>query len=299
MRINPDSTSWLMNILSNAQEQEQLALRQMSSGRRVQIASDDPAASAALSVNLQEQSRQDQYLQSISSVREMLSASDSALNGVVEALTRAVTVGVEGATGTVSATDRISLANEIDGIRDQVLSQANTTFHGIALFAGTNITEVPFVVDASNLSGITYQGNSEVNQVLIGDGHAIPTGVAGDSLFMDPAANVFGALKGLSEALKGNDADSVATATNQVRAALTHISNLRVTYGSGLNQLQSDEQFLRSSNLQAQTRENDLAGVDPAEAITQMQQAQYARDATLAAIARTQHSSLLDYLSSV
>jgi flagellin-like hook-associated protein FlgL len=43
-------------------------------------------------------------------------------------------------------------------------------------------------------------------------------------------------------------------------------------------------------------RENDLVGVDPAEAIAQMQQAQYARDATLAAVARSQQVSLLDYL---
>ena len=285
-----------MNILSNAQEEEQAALRQMSSGRRVQVASDDPAASAALSVNLQEQSRQDQYLQSVSSVREMLSASDSALSGVVEVLTRAVTVGVEGATGTVSANDRLSLANEIDGIRDQVLSLANTSFHGIHLFAGTNMTTQPFVLDTSSASGVTYKGNQQVNRVLIGEGHAIPIGVAGDSLFADPTSNVFGALANLSNSLKSNDAIGVATATNQVRDALSHVSSLRVTYGSGLSQLDSDEAFLRSAKVQAQTRENDLVGVDPAEAITQMQQAQYARDATLAAMARTQQVSLLDYL---
>lgn len=296
MRINPDSTNWLMDILSNAREQQQAALRQMSSGRRVQVASDDPAASAAVSVSLQEQSRQDQYLQSISSVRQMLSASDSALSGVVEALTRAVTVGVEGATGTVSASDRISLANEVDGIRGQVLNQANTTFNGIYLFAGTKVTTRPFELDTNNTWGVTYNGNQQVNKVLIGDGHAIPTGVAGDSLFMDSSTNVFGALNRLSEALRSNDADGVTTATQQVRDALSHVSSSRVMYGSGLNQLDSDQQFLQSAQLQAQTRENDLVGVDPAEAITQMQQAQYARDATLAAMARTQQSSLLDYL---
>ncbi len=69
----------------------------------------------------------------------MLSA--SALSRVVEALTRAVTVRVEGAIGTVSDEDRMSLANEIDGIRDQVLSQANTAFHRIYLFTATKVYE--------------------------------------------------------------------------------------------------------------------------------------------------------------
>ena len=138
-----------------------------------------------------------------------------------------------------------------------------------------------------------------MNSVLIGDGHTIPTGVAGDRLFADPAANVFWALYNLSEALKNNDVDGVAAATTQVRGALAHVSGLRVTYGSGLSQLDADEKFLQSAQLQAQARENDLVGADPAEAITHMQQAQYARDATLAAVARTQQVSLLDYLSSV
>ncbi|MDT8066873.1 MAG: flagellar hook-associated protein FlgL [Terriglobia bacterium] len=296
MRINPDSTTYLLNVLSSAQEEEQVAMRQMSTGRRVQVASDDPAASAAVSVNLQEQSRQDQYLQSISSVREMLSASDSALSGVVEALTRAVTVGVQGATGTLSGDERTSLANEVDGIRDQVLSLANASFQGVFLFSGTKLTTKPFSADENSASVVAYSGNQLVNSVYVGDGHLVPTAVAGDSLFMDPAANVFGSLQGLVNALKKNDADGVATATGQVRDALSHVSGLRVTYGSGLSLLDSDEQFLQSAKLQAQARETELVGVDPAEAITRMQQAQYARDATLAAVARTQQKTLLDYL---
>lgn len=296
MRISPDSTTYLLNILSAGQEEEQVAMRQMSSGRRVQVASDDPAASAAVSVNLQEQSRQDQYLQSISSVREMLSASDSVLSGVVEALTRAVTLGVQGATGTLSGEERSSLANEVDGIRAQVLSLANTSFQGVFLFSGTQLTMEPFSADETSASGIAYNGNQQVNNVYIGDGHLISTAVAGDSLFMNSAANVFGALQGLANALKNNDSDEVSSATGQVRDALSHVSGLRVTYGSGLNLLDSGEQFLQSAKLQAQKRETDLVAVDPAEAITRMQQAQYARDATLAALARTQQTNLFDYL---
>lgn len=296
MRINPDPTSNLLTILSIADRQQQTAMLQMSSGRRVQVASDDPAASAALTLNSQEQAQQDQFLQSISSIRQLMSASDSALSGVVQALTRAVTIGVQGATGTVSADNRLSLAEEVDGIRDQVLSLANTSFRGVFIFSGTNVTAQPFVLDSSSPSGVRYDGNQQVNSVFIGEGHSIPTGVAGGELFANPASDVFASLQNLTIALNSNDPDAINDATAQVRSALTHVSNLRVTYGSGLNQLGSGEQFLNSAKLQSQARENELVGADPAEAITQMQQAQYARDATLAAIARTRQVSLLDYL---
>jgi flagellar hook-associated protein 3 FlgL len=296
MRINPDPTSNLLTILSIADRQQQTAMLQMSSGRRVQVASDDPAASAALTLNSQQQAQQDQFLQNISSIRQLMSASDSALSGVVQALTRAVTIGVQGATGTVSPDNRLSLAKEVDGIRDQVLSLANTSFRGVFIFSGTNVTTQPFVLDSSSPSGVRYDGNQQVNSVFIGEGHSIPTGVAGRELFADPASDVFASLQNLTTALNSNDPDAVDDATAEVRSALTHISNLRVTYRSGLNQLDSDEQFLNSAKLQSQAREDELVGADPAESMTQMQQAQYARDATLAAIARTRQVSLLDYL---
>jgi len=296
MRINPDTTANLLTMLSAAKEQEETALRQLSSGRRIQVASDDPAASAAVTLNTQAQSQQDQYLQSIASVRESLSTADSTLNSVVRSLERAVSLGVEGANGTLSADNRISLANEVQGIRDQILGLANSSFRGTYLFGGTTNNTVPFTSDVTQPSGIRYDGNQQTNSVLIGEGRSISTGVPGDKLFLDPSSNVFFALQKLADSLNANDADAVAAASGQVRAALAHVSNVRVTYGNNLNQLDSGEDFLQQAKLNTQARENSLVAADPADAIIQLRQAQFARDATLAAAARTQFTSLLDYL---
>jgi flagellar hook-associated protein 3 FlgL len=296
MRINPDRTANLLAMLSEAREQEVTALRQLSSGRRIQLASDDPAASAAVTLNTQTQSQQDQYLQSIASVRESLSTADSTLNSVVQSLERAVSLGVEGANGTLSADNRASLANEVQGIRDQILGLANSSFRGTYIFAGTVNDTVPFTADPAQPSGMRYDGNQQSNSVLIGDGRTISTGLPGDKLFADPSSNVFSALKQLADSLNANDPTAVADASGKVRAALAHVSNVRVTYGNNLNQLDSGEDFLHQAKLNSQARENSLVGADPADAIIQLRQAQFARDATLAAAARTQFTSLLDYL---
>ena len=296
MRINPDSTANLLTMLSVAREQEEAAIRQLSSGRRIQLASDDPAASAAVLLNELSQSQQDQYLQSIASVRESLSTADSTLNSVVHSLERAVSLGVEGANGTLSAENRASLANEVQGIRDQILGLANSSFRGAYLFSGTVNDTGPFTSDVTQASGMRYDGNQQSNSVLIGDGRSISTGVPGDKLFLDPSSNVFSSLQRLMDSLNANDPTAVADASDKVRAALAHVSNVRVTYGNNLNQLDSGEDFMRQSKLNAQEREDTLIAADPADAITQLRQAQFARDATLAAAARTQFTSLLDYL---
>lgn len=296
MRINPDNTINLLSMLSLAQQQEQESLQQLSSGRRIHNPSDDPAGSAALSINLQSQSQQDQFLQSIASVRELLSTSDSTLNSIVQSLERAVSLGIEGATGTQSAENRSALAEEVQGIREQVLTLANTSFRGVFLFAGTEITTQPFVDDPSASSGIAYNGNQKNNAVLIEEGRTMPTGLSGDKLFCNSSANVFASLKNLISALNANDPTAIAAASTEVRNALTHVTNSRVMYGNGLNQLDTAEEFLNQLKLQLQTREDTLSAADPAEAISRLRQAQFARDATLAAAAKTQFTSLLDYL---
>ena len=296
MRVNPDSTSNLISYLSGLKRQQESSLQQIASGRRVQVPSDDPAAMAAVIQNTALSSRSDEYLQSISSLNQFFSTADGALNAVVTGLERAVTLGVEGGTGTLSEANRKSLAQEVSGIREQVLSLANLSFRGAYVFAGARSTTQPFVEDSSSLSGIRYDGSSEVNKVEIGDRRFVALGLSGDTIFDGPGANVFGVLHQLTSALESNDIEGIRRATTDIRGALDHVSAMRVSYGNSMNQLELDQSFLEQSKLQMESRENDLIGADPAEAISRLQQVQFARDATLAAAARTQYTSLLDYL---
>ena len=296
MRINPDYSADLMSMLSRAKRDEESAIRQLSSGRRANKPSDDPSAMAAATQLYRRESQTDEFLQSVSSVREFLSTSDSALSSVVQSLTRAIGLGVEGSTGTQSAANRMSLANDVRGISDQILSLANTSFRGGYIFAGTASQTCPFVIDAAAPGVVRYDGNSQTDKIEIGEQRQIVNGVSGDAIFTAAGAGVFEGLHALATALDNNDVQGVQDATAQVRAAFDHVTASRVVYGNGLAQLDSDEQFLNQSKLQIKTRETELVGADPAAAVSQLQQAQFARDATLAAAARAQQTSLLDYL---
>src|SRR5437588_180799 len=96
MRINPNISSDLLAALSNAQQQQNTALLQMASGRRVNKPSDDPTATAVLIQNQAESSQTDQYLRSVQSMQAQLQTTDSTLNSVVLALQRAISLGVQG-----------------------------------------------------------------------------------------------------------------------------------------------------------------------------------------------------------
>jgi flagellar hook-associated protein 3 FlgL len=296
MRINPDNSSDLLLMLNRCRLDEEAAIQQLSSGRRAVKPSDDPAAMAAVSQLHRRESQASEFLQSISSLRESLSTADSTLNSVVQGLDRAITLGVEGATATQSAANRQSLAQEIRGIRDQLLCLANTSFRGSYIFAGTAAQAAPFVADSTVPGGVRYDGNSEVDSIEIGDHRLISKGISGDQIFASAGAGVFVSLDTLANALDTNDVAGIQDAIREVRSAFDHVTASRVVYGNEMAQLDSDEQYLNQAKLQIQTRETELIGADPAAAASQLQHAQFARDATLAAAARTQLVSLLDYL---
>ena len=101
MRISPQTSEIVLNALQVSDQAEQTALTQLTTGRRVNVASDDPSA-AALEVSIAYQMDScDQYQRSISSVTSELQTADSSLNTVVTGLQQAISLGVEGANGTL------------------------------------------------------------------------------------------------------------------------------------------------------------------------------------------------------
>jgi flagellar hook-associated protein 3 FlgL len=299
MRISPDTSQTLLSALNAANLAEQTALTQMTTGRRVNVASDDPSA-AARQVGLAAQSDScDQFLRSTSSVSSELQTADSALSWGVTALQRAITLGVEGANGTMSQQDRAALSSEVQSISQQMLGVANLSYNGKYVFGGTADSQPPYVADASAPGGIAYQGNDSVNQVEVEAGQTVAVNQPGSQLFSAAGANVFQALSDLASALQSSSStsDDISNATDEVRAAYNQMNSARVFYGSTENQLTSAQDFLNSEKLQLTQQTSDTVGADANQAATNLANAEAARNATLQAAASVGNLSLFNYLN--
>ncbi len=294
MRINPNITADLLAALANAQQQQNTAMLQMASGRRVNTPSDDPTAAAILIQNQAQSGQADQYLRSADSVQAQLQTTDSTLNSVVLALQRAISLGVQGANGTLSDANRASVVGELTGIQDQLISLANLSFQGQFVFAGTATQAQPFVADATQASGVRYDGNAGTNSVAVGDGISMQVNLPGSQIFAAPGSDMFQAVHDLIGALQTNSA--IDTAVTGVRAAFDHVTAQRVFYGNAMNQLGSQQTYLNSDKLQLSQQENTVGGADLAAATTNLLSAQNARSAALAAAGRISQLSLFDYL---
>lgn len=294
MRVNPNPMPDLLAALNQTKLEAQQATLEIASGRSVNEPSDNPTAAALLIENNDQATFNTGYLQSLNSVQGQLSTADSTLSSVVTALQRAISLGVEGANGTLSDGDRASIASELQGIQSQLVSLANTSYQGRFVFAGTNTNTPPFVVDNTAPSGVRYVGNSGVNQVSIGSGYKLAVNQPGSQLFSASGNDVFLAINSLIQALQSNT--GIADAVSSLSAASSYLSAQRVFYGSAMNQAQSQTTYLNTAKLQISQQQNTLGAADLATTATNLAQSQIDTQATLAAISKFSQNNLFDYL---
>ena len=108
---------------------------QMSTGKRVNRPSDDPIAASQAIVLSQSQSQNSQFALARSFASQKVSLEDNVLNQVTAAITSAKEKLVYAGNATLSDDDRLSLASDLQGIRDQLMNLANTA-DGICLCFG-------------------------------------------------------------------------------------------------------------------------------------------------------------------
>jgi flagellar hook-associated protein 3 FlgL len=296
MRVNPNNVPNIIADMQQSQVYLNTALQQVSTGKRVTQPSDDPFASAAMVQNTIDTGNVDQYTQNVSSVLLTLQSSDAALSSVVTSLTKAVSLGTQGANGTNNAANLQAIATEVQGLLTSVVSQANASVGGSYLFGGTS-SGTPYTADPTSPTGYIYNGNDGVNSVAVGDQTNVQVNVPGSQIFSDPSNNVLASLSSLVTALQTGTSADIATATTAVTSAISFIGQQRVIFGNSEGQVNAQEINLQQDTVTLASQKNNLIGVDEATAAVNLSQAETANSAALAAAAKVLPNTLLNYLS--
>ncbi len=139
---------------------------EISSGKRIQKPSDDPAGlrnSLALRTGIRKAT---QFIRNIDNNKIFIQSTDSALQSVSLGLTRAKELAISELGGTSTAQTRGFAAIEIGQIIAQSVEAANTKVKDQYIFGGTLTRTAPFEVSAT---GAIYQGNTEVFSIEIAE----------------------------------------------------------------------------------------------------------------------------------
>ena len=198
MRVNPDYLTNLVSSLDSISLNEQTLTQELSSGVKVNSLSDDPAAAGENVLLTSQLSADDTFSTTASSTENLLQVSDSALGNVVTQLTSAISLATQANNGVLNSSNLQVISTQLAGIRDEVLSLANSSYLGRYIFSGSQGGTQPFTLDSTTSPNtVTYQGDSNVSYVETPAGQKIQTNVPGDQIFTAAGGNVLGALNAL------------------------------------------------------------------------------------------------------
>lgn len=119
-----------------------------------------------------------QASESSSKAQSFAKNTDTTLNDFTSDLDKFKTKLLQAANTSNSSTSLQALANELQSLRDQMKSLANTSINGQFLFSGSALSQKPISDDG------TYNGNGESLTSLLGSGVELPYNIDGQSLFL-------------------------------------------------------------------------------------------------------------------
>jgi flagellar hook-associated protein 3 FlgL len=298
LRPDPTYVSSLATAIDAATSKADSLSSQLSSGLRVNSLSDDPVAAAQSSMMSSSIARDDSFVQSASGEISLLQVADSTLGEVVSQLTSAVSLAIQGNNGTLNSANISAVVQQLTGIRDQVLSLANTSYQGSYLFAGTQGSTAPFSLDTSTLPAtVSYNGDTNLQYVETPNGQKLQINLPGSNVFGSGSSGVFGSLNQLiADLSSGASAATISTDSSTVTAAMKQVSTQRSILDSSLSRLQSTSSYTQTEEAQLKAQQGSLVAADPASVATQLNSTETQYQALLSVISGLQKTNLFDYL---
>jgi flagellar hook-associated protein 3 FlgL len=289
MRVDPNYVSNLSTALDQSSSEEDTLTAELSSGLSVASLSDNPVAVAQSTLLGSSIAEDDTFVQTASGETSRLQVTDSTLGDVVTQVTSALSLAVEGNNGTENASNSATIAQQLSGILDQVLSLANTSYQGQFLFGGSQGSTAPFTLDTTtNPATATYNGDNNVQFVASPSGQQFQVNLPGSAVFGSGGSGVLGALNQLIADYSGGAPTATLTAdTGALTTALGQLSSQRSTIDSSLSRLQSTSTFVQTEQSQLTVAQSNLVSADPATVATQLSQAE------------TQHQALLSVINAL
>jgi flagellar hook-associated protein 3 FlgL len=300
--LDPINEQFLASI-NSLQDRLNAAQLQLSSGLRVNKASDAPQQVGDIFQARADLSHATQIDQNLGIVKAQADAADSALQQAVQVLDQAGTIGVQGDGDTASG-QLGTLANQVQGLISQLVSITRTTVDGVYIFSGDQGASPAYQVNTASPNGVDRLIKTQATaQAADPTGTTFQVAKTAQDLFDQRDSsdnftpqNAFAALKNLQTALQSGNTASISSAIDGVHTASTYLNQQLGFYGEAQNRIDSAITLAKKFEVQDQTKLSSLQDADIPTVAIQMTQENTALSAAMSARAKRPNTSLFDYL---
>lgn len=279
--------STLANVQLNLSAMADLQNR-MSSGKKVNVPSDDPAAASDMLRLRAEQRVNTQYARNAGDAASWLQTVDTAITASVAALRQVRDLTVQGGNGALGPSSLTALADEIESLRDTLLSNANTTFVGRSVFAGTSDAGVAFdgaYAWTGTGASVERRVTSTTTVRVDGDGAAV---------YGTGAGSVFALVDDIVADLRAGQ--DPTTHLDAIDARMQSMLSELAGVGARHKNVLGTQQTLQATEVETRARLSEIEDVDLASIILDLQAQEVAYKGALGAAAKVLQPTLLDFL---
>jgi len=292
--------------LGNVQGSLAKTQAQLSTGKQITKPSDLPDKAALVTRLESEIARQNTYQGNIKTVEIRLMGEETALKNTSDVMFRMKELAIQAANDTLSGADRKTVALELNELRNQVLSLANSQdANGNYYFSGSRVSHMPFGPDAKGV--IVYQGDQTRMVVNVGDNRRMSLNLPGSDAFTkvvrddgkggSTGVGFFQSLNDLIDAVKGSNRVAIQRGISEIDTLQQGLSNASAKVGTDLKVVDAQNNVLDEITLRLKSTMSDIQDLDYTEAITRMNKDSLALEAAQSSFAKISKLSLFNYIN--
>jgi flagellar hook-associated protein 3 FlgL len=299
-----DRAAEQMSLVQNKLADSQAHLAQ---GKQILKPSDAPDQAAVVQRLKTVMSRQESFLSSMVTLRSRLENEDTTLKSASDLLVRAKEIAVHAANDTLSPINRRALGKEMQAVRDQLLSLANSKDNnGNFLFAGSRSTKPAFDAPAPGESPV-YQGDQTKMTVMVGEQRSIPTNRTGTDAFVSlnrpgptpgsvQGVSFFKVMDDLVAGINNSNGVAMQRGVDEMTSLLNGMSLAHADIGTDMNVVEQQTGVIEDTILNLKTNLSTVEDLDYAAAITKMNQQLLSLEAAQSSFSKISQLSLFNYL---
>ncbi|RYD63007.1 MAG: flagellar hook-associated protein 3 [Sphingomonadales bacterium] len=297
MRVSTSQTyQRSMALMSNLSATADTQQTQIATGKKVVAPSDNPGGYRQLAGLKRDDANDKAYAANVATAQGILDQSDDTLSNIEAQLQRATELFTNVGNGTLSNSDRDSIAKELESIRDTLFALANSKdSRGQPLFGGAT-GDLPYVKAADGT--VSYASSGEPSGIPIGDQTSMQVTVPGERAFASGTTDMFAVITDFIGVLRsGGDVKAAAsTAASGISDALSNVTLAHASVGARGTRLELVADQLTYAATARDDARSAVEDVDLAATISNFQQTLTVLQATQASFTKLTALSLFDYL---
>ena len=271
---------------------------QMTTGRKINRASDDPVGITYALRYRNELSGNVQYQKNIDMALSWLDFNDTVLQQAQDVLKRLKELSVQGANGTNPDVALGNIADEVRQLKDQIVDIANSTLNGKYVFNGEKTDVIPYDPTVTPFDPSSVQTDTGAIYYMVGVGVKLQINLSGSDVFGRPGEtdNIFTVFDQIITALESGNHAGVSAQIGNIESRMDKILNQQSEIGARVNRVELMQNRLKDLELNLTDLQSKTEDVDFEKLIIDAKINENIYQASLSVGAKIITPSLVDFL---